>query len=246
MLTKHLFTGSLPLMGMNRSVAGPATRGGRRTHYPSWGSGTVSLPLMGIPQANRWTPPAVPLLITPHGDREPGGQTRSNAGHAQLITPHGDRETRIGSSRRMELITPHGDREQFLHGTTKSHYPSWGSGTQRRCLHSHRRRGSHYPSWGSGTGWSTGRANPAHYPSWGSGTRAILHGTCRGRGHAAHYPSWGSHACSESSCEQRLITPHGDREPAFAIDARPRPSPGRSLPLMGIGNILPKAVGASR
>ena len=75
----------------------------------------ASLPLMGIGNSSVSFRSMVRVssLITPHGDREPGPGALA-AGDRELITPHGDRE-----------LT--GSPGTINHSRT--HYPSWGSGT---------------------------------------------------------------------------------------------------------------------
>ena len=161
-------------------------------------------------------------LITPHGDRELRDQAGcSHHVLSSLITPHGDREH--GRTREHEggqrLITPHGDRERryspYPVTSSRTHYPSWGSGTQLTARLDTKRKSS-LPLMGIG---NPGLGRPptselwSHYPSWGSGTRTS--DRFRG-GFPAHYPSWGSGTSATNNPNGRWTI---------------------SLPLMGIGNV---------
>ena len=165
---------SLPLMGIGngsdwgRAPSPPgshypswgsetATRraGGRRSgssHYPSWGSETRLHDFVRSTETR--------LLITPHGDRKRRGPYRRALLYGHLITPHGDRKRALPwrfMTRTPYLITPHGDRKHVRRSAPRSpgavsHYPSWGSETDRRRRTSITRSSlTHYPSWGSET-----------------------------------------------------------------------------------------------
>ena len=205
-------------------------------------------------------------LITPHGDwkRLPadrrnratpahypswGSETRQTAQVAELtiglITPHGDwkrRWPRPGLTNR-QLITPHGDwkprRARPAIHAPAPHYPSWGLETPwaapstciRRQLitphgdwkpymqsHSEARTQTHYPSWGLETrarkGSSASCATPS-LPLMGIGNVGDEHRAIAV--HIAHYPSWGLETVRFPQLQRPL---------------------GRSLPLMGIGNLV--------
>ena len=127
-----------------RRIAGRSTGGSRRvvcwTHYPSWGSGT--------PGSNR-RPQSRPRSSLPLMGIGNACRSRPWLRNYQLITPHGDRE--------------HRRRDSCRAATTRTHYPSWGSGT--RASSGSVRTGfssTHYPSWGSGNliNYTTSNTSP--------------------------------------------------------------------------------------
>ena len=97
-----------PSWGSGTGVHGQSTRCAQ-AHYPSWGSGTRA--------PRREHPRREPLLITPHGDREP------------VVMP--TTPPRLVASLPLMGIGNHG---ALPRGTWReaSHYPSWGSGTRRK------------------------------------------------------------------------------------------------------------------
>ncbi len=188
-----------------------------------------SLPLMGIGNIpfRRGGRPAIPILITPHGDRELGQHSSACLEYIyRLITPHGDRELDILTVSRFAvatiLITPHGDREPLAVLAINTGRPF--------LITPHGDRERHLPR---GRPYDLGFSLPLM--GIGNPTRPL---------------------CSHASHLWPLITPHGDREPwrRNATCHRRRPShypswgsgtPVRfaasptvrtSLPLMGIGN----------
>ena len=216
---------------------------GSRSHYPSWGSGTPDAPLV-----RRSIAAACDYLITPHGDREPTackrrsndrprsslplmgiGNDRGPARHADararyLITPHGDREpTRrecrcaTGTPNVRQLITPHGDRELL----------------QRYRSDVLRRTKAHYPSWGSGTAVTLdpepGTGQPRLITPHGDREPRHSSTPIIARPTAPHYPSWGSGTSAEST--------HCAHRSSRILS---------SLPLMGIGNMMPRHVARLR
>ena len=191
-------------------------RGSRRfrTHYPSWGLGTI-----------RPRSPIVrrPILITPHGDWELAPD-EPLADLEPLITPHGDWEPRCSAR---------------LPRQPRPHYPSWGLGTGEGHRHVSLAE-PHYPSWGLGTG---GRPAADHRPlrlitPHGDWERP------KSNRHAHHQafslPLMGiGNPTERQPCVGvvvDLITPHGDWEPPGRVGGK-GPQRGTSLPLMGIGNL---------
>ena len=143
---------SLPLMGIGNQAPARVQR-----------LAEDSLPLMGIGNGcagndarRRWG------LTTPHGDREPAQRAERVDPNEELTTPHGDREPGVSRARKFP---------------PDAHYPSWGSGTGRGCVHRRRRirlttpHGDREPS---PTPASRLAASLTHYPSWGSGTLLTL------------------------------------------------------------------------
>ncbi len=208
----------------------------------------VSLPLMGIGNANLALPPLRPerRLITPHGDREPlelpDGVVILRG---ELITPHGDRErtatpgtvlrrtyslplmgignepTPIKGAQGLWLITPHGDRER--------HPGGWDQVRSRISL----------PLMGIGNAGLTTR-NPSGHPGLITphGDREPITSRARTAGSTSHYPSWGS---GTGKAEAAALTLQNNSLPLMGIGNMVVP-PGvvsrycSSLPLMGIGN----------
>ena len=81
--------GSLPLMGIGNTRSSRTTRPPRRTHYPSWGSGTRRVPAMSVPIQTHY----------PSWGSGTNALTLGSGGGTDLITPHGDREpTAAGKS----------------------------------------------------------------------------------------------------------------------------------------------------
>ena len=143
---------------------------GGRAHYPSWGSGTTPR----IEDVPRQAAISLPLM----GIRNPA-RPAWGAGVSPLTTPHGDQE-RCGRS--------------CVRCSTCTHYPSWGSGTQRlrpgdafldvlttphgdqehhRSASSPASAPTSLPLMGIRNPHQVGDPLPAqepHYPSWGSGT----------------------------------------------------------------------------
>ena len=236
---------SLPLMGIGNSTSNAPNRSKAWTHYPSWGSGTR---LRTLRTARKHG------LITPHGDREPDGQTLGSHPIFRSLPLMGIGNAGAGRRQRyrLHLITPHGDRE--LERPTRvvqalePHYPSWGSGTG---VDSALKRGTDnsLPLMGIGNTPQDatldnmalflslplmGIGNPtlrscaaatsrSHYPSWGSGTRRRTPPSTTWRS-SSHYPSWGlgtRHYGPAPRRPQDLITPHGDREPGHGGDREP-------------------------
>ena len=110
---------------------GSSRTAGIMTHYPSWGSGT-GRDRLGADGTGS-------LLITPHGDRERVRRASSTPSYEVSLPLMGIGNVSLAPNAEtveVLLITPHGDRERpratrrspQIHGT---HYPSWGSGTQR-------------------------------------------------------------------------------------------------------------------
>ena len=128
--------------------------------------------------------------------------------------------------------------------STRSHYPSWGSGTgwsghpttadvltslPLMGIRNHGRQsrrgggpsGPHYPSWGSGTSELRGVPSPAHNLTTphGDQERQSPYRSFTTRSPCSHYPSWGSGTVLGVPILHvplGLTTPHGDQEQRWA------------------------------
>ena len=249
-------------MGIRNSDRGNCCSTRRTTHYPSWGSETVtsfrrhyglpektSLPLMGIRN----------LCVTPQS-------------HEQILDPHypsWGSETWVGTIRatkERKLTTPHGDQklgswasppactEAYslpLMGIRNHEIGPGNSGAARLTTpHGDQKlyvlravlavRDNSLPLMGirnpdkRSPRWAR---DPAHYPSWGSETATTSASSSSISD--SHYPSWGSETAVghvEHADLNRLTTPHGDQKRFGLQDGLV--SVDDSLPLMGIRNWL--------
>ena len=229
---------SLPLMGIGNWTPARSSGGRCASHYPSWGLETLA----------RLAPRRVgPLLITPHGDWKPSGigpgcwPSIHSLPLMGIGNPPSSDSAGTAPDRSLPLMGIGNRGGALVGGHETSSLPLMGIGN-RRCARPGRRAGrAHYPSWGLETTPMTPTPGPppaTHYPSWGLETevapdfRRSRHGlitphgdwkpsaplTWRAAGRWSHYPSWGLETRPQGSDNNRLAY--------------------RSLPLMGIGNLL--------
>ena len=159
---------SLPLMGI----------GNQTDRHPDHQGNCDSLPLMGIGNNKMAFLDDFKIkLITPHGDREP-----SPAVPAWMATPFSLPLMGIGNP---------GLMRRFI-GHEPISLPLMGIGNSPRRSPTSRRPRSHYPSWGSGTESAPGRGQRTSLLITPHGDRE--RGTCCRQRSApgSHYPSWGS------------------------------------------------------
>ena len=232
---------SLPLMGIgNGSRQGEPRREGV-PHYPSWGSGTSPATPPGPPGAS----PHYPSWGSGTGPHPSGSTAWSTSlplmgiGNwrctspsptlCSLITPHGDRERGFGFLRYDLLVHSlplmgigNSEHPRTDVGGFCGSLPLMGIGNDREHGQRHAQRESHYPSWGSGTArTSPGDSTTIHsLPLMGIGNASRA--SPARRLPTAHYPSWGSGTRHRS----RARTKRGHT----------------SLPLMGIGNCVPRRI----
>ena len=193
--------------------------GGRRPHYPSWGSETpepeTSPAAASGPHYPSWgsetlarTGSASAGYVpshTPHGDRKPDRRNVRRASARHLITPHGDRKhggeaidgpCHVVSLPLMGIGNPPTEEQRAV--IRRDSLPLMGIGnraSRRRSAPSSRR--THYPSWGSETPYSMARP-PADRPSL----------PLMGIGNPSSR-TWNIYLSNP------LITPHGDRKLSF-------------------------------
>ena len=139
------------------------------THYPSWGSITVSadaltsaadssLPLMGIDNTGHSSIcretgcDSLPLMGIDNGHTF----LVSAYSHGHSLPLMGIDNAKIaasavhtGDSLPLMGIDNLGNRDRWGRDTSKTHYPSWGSITSGSEPCRSRYAGAHYPSWGS-------------------------------------------------------------------------------------------------
>ena len=192
------FDAHYPSWGSETQRVWRLPRSSRSAHYPSWGSETFSESDTGFDQAPFY-------LITPHGDRKLTSAARSDSvAHFSLPLMgignlRGAEVDRAGAG---HLITPHGDRKLDL----LVRQPP--TALMLITPHGDRKRAA------------TASANRFHadsLPLMGIGNAARALGLREVPVHA-HYPSWGSETKTNSLCKEKydeLITPHGDRKPAW-------------------------------